>query len=112
MMILGLGVDIEEITRFDAADERFIDLIFTPHEKEYCLAHSKPSQHFAGMFCLKEATVKALGKDIGLKNIEIRHEENGKPLIAIGGTCERNMHCSLSHSGDNAIGVVIRESDS
>jgi holo-[acyl-carrier protein] synthase len=64
-MIVGLGVDLTEVDRIEAAIERrgrpFLDRLFTPSEIAYCETHRHRAERFAGRFAAKEAAMKALG---------------------------------------------------
>ncbi len=64
-MIIGLGVDIAEVPRVQAAIERhgqrFLDRVFTPKEIEYCERFKNKFERYAGRFAAKEAAMKALG---------------------------------------------------
>ncbi len=64
-MIVGLGVDITEVDRIEAAIERrgrpFLERLFTPSEIAYCETHRHRAERFAGRFAAKEAAMKALG---------------------------------------------------
>ncbi|HHX41339.1 MAG TPA: holo-ACP synthase, partial [Armatimonadetes bacterium] len=66
-MIDGLGTDIIEIARIEAAMNRspaFSKRLFTEAEASYCNARGRPAQHFAGRFAAKEAVIKALGRAV------------------------------------------------
>ena len=77
IMILGIGIDIVEISSFDQAvvKEAFIKKVFTPKEIEECRAGGKTAELFAQKFALKEAFMKAIGAGIGQEvwftNIEV-----------------------------------------
>ena len=63
-MIDGLGTDIIEIARIEAAMNRspaFSKRLFTEAEASYCNARGRPAQHFAGRFAAKEAVIKHSG---------------------------------------------------
>ena len=83
-MILGIGVDIIEISRIQKAIERwgegFLNHVFTPEEIAYAQKHKFPYPHFAGRFAAKEAVYKALGDpQAGWKDIIVTNDEKGKP---------------------------------
>jgi len=110
-MILGTGVDIEEIKRFKDSwkDKNFLGLIFTDREIEYCNNKKEPYVSFAGKFCVKEAVIKALDKNINIKEIEVINSENGKPEVYISGKKNNKIHCSVSHSKEYAMAFVVLE---
>jgi holo-[acyl-carrier protein] synthase len=62
--ILGLGVDICEITRMERALARHPTMrgrVFTPEEVAYCDARARPAESYAGRFAAREAVNKAHG---------------------------------------------------
>jgi holo-[acyl-carrier protein] synthase len=124
-MIVGIGIDLIEIARIEAAlaryGERFLDRVFTPDEIAYARRKHHPAPHLAGRFAAKEAALKALGtgKSGGIRwrDVEILPSPSGKPriafhgrardrLLALGGT---QAHVSISHGRDVAIAEVIIE---
>ena len=58
-MIVGLGLDIAEIDRIEAAIARhgasLIERLFTPREAAYCESHRDKFERYAGRFAAKEA---------------------------------------------------------
>jgi len=124
-MIIGVGVDIVDIRRIDNLLQKFqnhfIKKIFTKKEAEYCLSKKNPSNYFAKMFSIKEATIKAISDTDGLTwhNMEISHNNNGKPIMILSGNAMRNLknkannfsiHISTSDEKNYAIGFAIIES--
>ena len=120
-MIIGIGTDIVEIARMAAAIERnpqrFPERVLTASELvEYHTAKNKP-RFLAKRFAAKEACSKAfgtgIGKDIAFTDIEISHEESGKPIITIvnGSFSNRplKIHLSISDEVSNAIAYVVIE---
>ena len=65
-MIVGLGIDIIEISRVKAAiernGERFISRVFTANERAYCEARRPNVTHYAGRFAAKEAALRLRGR--------------------------------------------------
>ena len=107
-MILGIGVDIEEIKRFSKlsikTDQRLLNKIFTQDELVYCFAKSKPAQHLAVRYAAKEAVIKALQsssmkKPIYFTNVEIVIK-NRVPTIILHGLDQLDIEifASLTHS--------------
>src|SRR5437016_14035124 len=64
-MILGLGSDLIDIRRVEAAiarfGDRFLDRIFTETERRRCERRANPGPSYARRFAAKEAAAKALG---------------------------------------------------
>lgn len=123
-MIYGTGTDIIEVSRIQKAMERnigFRDKIFTPDEIKYCEEKKNKYQHYAARFSAKEALLKAMGTGwrLGIRfaDIEVYHDEFGKPLIRLTGKAKehaiqeglKKIHVSLSHLKDLATAIVIIE---
>lgn len=112
---MAIGVDIEDINRFEGKSEEFLNRIFTPLELEYCMKYSKPQSHLAVRFCAKEAVVKALTAlgilHVSYNEIEVYHNENQCPQIRILKKLEKNIafQVSLSHDRTKAIAFVTGE---
>src|SRR5205814_8978150 len=64
-MILGLGSDLIDIRRVEAAiarfGDRFLDRIFIETERRRCERRAHPGPSYARRFAAKEAAAKALG---------------------------------------------------
>jgi holo-[acyl-carrier protein] synthase len=118
-MILGIGTDIIEISRIEAAikkfGSRFLDRIFSEEEQEYCKRY-KGASHYAGRFAAKEAAAKALGtgfsQGINWLDIQIINDAAGKPCIALSSQLRDrfdspNLHVSISHCHSYATAFVI-----
>lgn len=115
---MSIGVDIEDISRFEDKSDEFLDRIYTKSEQEYCLSKQNPASHFAVRFCAKEAVVKALNS-MGinhprLNQIEIYHGENKAPRIrffdSLASKYENlTIEVSLSHDKTKAIAFVLIE---
>jgi holo-[acyl-carrier protein] synthase len=115
-MIIGVGIDVVDVARFQASLERTPSLrtrLFTPAERDLRIAS------LAVRFAAKEALAKALGAPNGLRwqDAEVRNEADGRPSLQVTGTiAERaaelgvnGWHLSLSHDGGIAAAVVIAE---
>lgn len=124
-MIYGTGIDLVKIERIEKVIERwgdrFIDRVFTPDEKDFCLKRVSPHSAFALRFAAKEAFSKALGtgmrKGVAWRDIEIFHFESGKPGLKLHGRslalCEdeeiTSFHVSLSDEKEYGVAMVILE---
>lgn len=115
-MILGIGVDLVDISRFEKAlstTPRLKDRLFTEAEKGLSL------QSLAARFAAKEALMKAVGKATGLsfQEVSVTKNEQGKPGFVLTGQSSKtisdsgisDLHLSLSHDADLAIAYVIAE---
>jgi holo-[acyl-carrier protein] synthase len=115
-MIVGIGVDLVDVARFETAianTPKLKDRLFTEGEK------SLNSYSLAARFAAKEALMKAVGKAQGLsfQEVQIVKDEFGKPSFELSGSSEKtvldkgisSLHLSLSHDGQMAIAYVIAE---
>jgi len=125
-MIVGLGVDIAEIDRIEAAIARhgqaFLVRVFTPGEIAYCEKHKKKFERYAARFAAKEATMKALGtgwrNGVRWVDLEVVREPSGKPTMQLHGRAReiadglgvKHISLSQTHSGNTAFAQVIFES--
>jgi holo-[acyl-carrier protein] synthase len=125
-MIVGLGLDIAEVDRIEAAIQRhgrpFLERLFTPAEITYCQSHRHSGERFAGRFAAKEAAMKALGtgwrKGVRWVDFEVAREPSGKPMLKLHGKAAefagtlgvRNIVLTITHSGKTALAEVIFES--
>ena len=124
-MIFGTGIDIIEVERIKNSIEKyspkFEQRVFTPSEINYCKSQGDPVKHFAARFAVKEAVSKCLGKGItgalGFQDMEITHEDNGKPVLNMIGKGKelfqklelKSIHISISHDHTYAIAHAIAE---
>jgi holo-[acyl-carrier protein] synthase len=127
-MILGVGIDIIEVSRIEASyerfGERFVNRILLPEEIRYCLTHKKPGPFLAARFAAKEAVSKAFGTGIGAQlgwhDMEVRRRESGEPFVVLHGGGQkliaarggRAVLISLSHTQNYATAVAILEGES
>ena len=125
-MIVGLGVDIAEVRRIQAAIKRrgapFLRRVFTPMEIEYCERFKNKFERYAGRFAAKEATMKALGtgwsRGVRWVDIEVVREVSGRPTIVLAGEAGKiadrlgvkRMSLSITHTEEQALAQVIFES--
>jgi holo-[acyl-carrier protein] synthase len=116
-MILGVGIDVVDVSRFEEALERTPTLrerIFTEQERE------RPLASLAARFAAKEALAKALGAPTGMAwhDAEVVSEASGNPQFEIRGSVlakadelgAKSVHVSLSHDAGIASAVVVLES--
>jgi len=113
-----IGIDIIEIVRIKRALTRtpsFFEKAFTEYEREYYQKQGGHIKTLAGIFCAKEAAVKALKtgfNGISLKDIEIRHTATGSPYLNFFGkakdlTKDMSAEVSISHSEQYAVAVCL-----
>ena len=117
-MIVGVGIDVVQVSRLARALERtprLAERLFTDAERAVPRAES-----LAARFAAKEAVAKALGAPGGLRwrDAEVVSEPGGRPrLVLHGGVAEeaaaqgiRTWHLSMSHDAGVATAVVVAES--
>ena len=125
-MIYGIGTDIIEVSRIQGVMEKdigFREKIFTSGEIAYCETKKHKYENYAARFSAKEAFMKAIGTGwrfgIRFADIEVYHDDFGKPLIRLYGKAEElgkierisKIHVSLSHVKEMAIAVVTVEKE-
>ncbi|HEX6587045.1 MAG TPA: holo-ACP synthase [Solirubrobacterales bacterium] len=112
-MAVGLGIDLIEIERIERALDRrprLANHLFTPAELAYAQGRGRPGRHLAVRFAAKEAVIKALGRSVPPREIEI---ESGKPpTVRLRGGAARaagdaEVSISLTHSRESAAAVAI-----
>jgi holo-[acyl-carrier protein] synthase len=124
-MIVGIGIDIEEVDRVRQAIERhgqrFLERVFTSREIAYVESKANKWERYAARFAAKEAAMKALGtgwdKGVSWRDVEIVNQPDGCPTLALCGRakeiaegrgCKRTW-VSLSHTRKQAAAQVILE---
>ncbi len=124
-MILGVGVDIIEVSRiqssFEKFGDRFLNRILLPEEVRYCLSHRLPGPHLAARFAAKEAISNAFGTGIGAalgwRDMEILRKESGEPYVVLHGLGQKlfesrkagRLLISLSHTQSHAVSIAVLE---
>jgi holo-[acyl-carrier protein] synthase len=126
MTIIGLGVDLCKIVRFEQIiakrGKRFLTRIFHENEiKNRPPSLQREAQYFAARWAVKEAVWKALRYRVEARNIQIINEvETKAPILVLEGDalerakmlgkCDQiNPHVSISHEGDYVVAFVILE---
>ena len=109
-----IGIDIESISRIDhlfSKKKKLLQRMFNKYEWEYAIAKAHPSQTLTGIWCAKEAVVKALAPydQVFIKDICIQHKPSGQPYLVLKSETLKieNIHISISHSKDYATAVAI-----
>ncbi|MDR0645013.1 MAG: holo-ACP synthase [Treponema sp.] len=121
--MLGIGVDIVRVGRFERWLEKPVLLERFFHAEELAIALSRGAGRapsLAARFAAKEAFGKALGSGLvglSLKDICVKNDEHGKPELALSGTAKavfeasgaQRVHLSLSHEKDYVIAITAIE---
>src|SRR6185312_15425605 len=121
-MILGVGIDIIEVSRIAASyekfGERFLHRILHAGEISYCLSHKAPAPFLAARFAAKEAISKAfgtgLGAQLGWQDMEVVRRDSGEPHVILHGDGQKLLEqrgwrvvlISLSHTQQHATAVA------
>lgn len=116
-MIVGIGVDLVDIPRFERSLDRtprLMDRLFAVAERSL-----RPAS-LAARYAAKEALIKALGGSDGVHwtDIEIAAEPSGRPVFSLSGQTARTvadrgitqLHLSMSHDAGIATAYVVAES--
>lgn len=117
-MIVGIGVDVAEISRLQVALARtpgLMDRLFTESEQ------ALPPHSLVGCFAAKEAVAKALGAPPGLRWTDaiVGRNPGGRPVLETRGTVAAaaarlgvtRWHVSISHDAGICIAMVVAETD-
>lgn len=126
MAVLGLGTDIVEIARIEAAIERSGDRlarrILSDAEWAIYQEHQQPIRFLAKRFAVKEAASKAFGTGIrqglAFAQFEVFNNDLGKPCLRFLGRAAdiaqelgvQHVHVSLADERRYACATVIVES--
>ena len=117
-----IGIDLIEVDRVDKS-EAFLNKIANNSEIDYInksKCENLRRQRIAALFCVKEAVLKALGTGlsdgISIKDVELFHQEKGKPYVKLTGKAfeifENNfkgkkIEISISHTQNYATAIAI-----
>ncbi len=106
-MQIRCGVDLVSQQRFQKirSSQGFLESVFQPSEMQL-------QDKMSGIFALKEAASKALGKTPPQwLEMEVRYSDNGKPQLVLSDIISPagliSLDCSLSHEGDFTFAEVV-----
>jgi len=124
-MILGVGIDLVDVSRMERAisrwGDRLADRLFHSGEMESCRRRVRPAECLAAAFAAKEAYLKALGtaeaRRIGWKDVELVRAGGQAPTLRITGKARdlfqrmggNRSWVSISHQGGFSVAMVIIE---
>ncbi|MDR6906723.1 holo-[acyl-carrier protein] synthase [Agromyces sp. 3263] len=116
-MIVGIGIDVVDIARFERSITRtpaLVERLFAQSER------GRPARSLAARFAAKESLIKALGGHAVIRWHEMRvvQDADGNPDFALsGGLAEHvrrlgidHVHLSMSHDAGIASAFVVLES--
>lgn len=119
MRIVGLGVDLADISKVDSLLEkypRFAERCFTEHERAYASRFANPARRYAARFAGKEAAMKSMGtgwRRIRWTDIEITG--GGQPRVNLFGTAARRAEMlgvteilvTITHTDTSALVMAV-----
>ncbi len=114
-MVHGVGIEIVSVERFRAAMDRrgakFLHRLFTEGELKYCMRRKSPEVHLSARFAAKRSLFKALGHSLGYSSVEVVHDSNGAPSLAVEGSGVDGLRCSvsISHSKEYSVAETVVE---
>lgn len=116
-----VGIDIIDVSRMEkmALNLNYSKRAFTAYELDYIDKTNKRTQRMAGLYCAKEAFLKALG--IGVRNgidfleIEVQHDKLGKPFLKLSDKVRimmatkniKDVAISISHTDGISTAICI-----
>ena len=116
-MIVGIGVDVVDLGRFERSASRtpvLLERLFTVAER------ALPLRSLAGRFAAKEALIKAIGDSTGVRwhDMEVVSNDLGNPSFVLHNAVSEivrergidSIHLSMSHDAGIAVAYVIVES--
>lgn len=120
-MVIGIGVDVVDIDRFERALERtpaLVTRLFGPDDVDGLGQGRARAQSLAARFAAKEATLKAVGGHVAgfsWQDIQLRRSPGHAPILEISGGVARrsgelgitDWQVSISHDGPVAVAFVV-----
>lgn len=113
--MIQIGTDIESVDRVQKLlDKRphILKKFFFESEWNYSMRKASPAQSLTGVWCAKEAVIKAMSiyRPLKIQDIEIDRKEAGMPIVIL-----HNFHdtqcfhfsLSISHCKEYAVANVI-----
>ena len=126
-MIVGTGIDIDEVDRIRQTIERFgrrfTERVFTVEEIRYCESKANRIERYAARFAAKEAAMKAIGtgwnRGVTWRDVEVRRLPGQRPTMVFHGRAGEffaklgatHAHLSLTHTKEFAMAQVILEAE-
>lgn len=124
-MIVGMGVDLAEVSRIRDAiarhGRRFVERIYTPGEIAYVERKANRYERYAGRFAAKEAGMKAIGtgwrRGVRWRDFEVTNLPSGRPTLRLHGEAARiadqigvkAISLTITHTAELGMAHVILE---
>ena len=111
-----IGIDIQSVKRIENLINKKSNLIrsfFSKYEWEYANKKAETSQTLTGIWCAKEAVVKAFYNisPILITEVKVKHYSSGNPYVfSISNKkllSQYKIDISISHSKDYATAVAL-----
>ncbi len=122
-MIVGLGIELVDLARFETLLERYGDRmrakLFTESELEYAARKARDGESLAARFATKVAARRALrAPALRWQDIEVVRDRRGPPTLRLAGAARSaarragvsNIAVTLTHDATWCVGQVILES--
>lgn len=112
-MILGVGIEAVEISRFKKAierrGERLVDRLFTKGEIAWCNSQKRPEVHLSVRFAAKVSLFKALGRTLRFKDVEVVKDALGRPSFMGTAIGPESITLSMTHDAGVSLAQTIVE---
>ena len=116
-----VGIDALESSRMEhlLTTTRFLEKYFTEYEQTYAKQTVQFATRLAGLYCAKEAFLKALhlgiGGGVGLKEVEVKHNPDGSPYYHLTGQAKAEfaklkltqISLSITHTDSLSMAICI-----
>ena len=121
-VVLGVGVDVAEVARFERLLRRGGDRVwshwYTEAEARECRGAAVPEREATVRFAVKEAAYKAVGADfsgpVRWRDVEVlgsaprtRVSLHGEVADAVEGVGPVDLHVSTSHTAGRVVAMVV-----
>jgi holo-[acyl-carrier protein] synthase len=120
-MIIGIGVDVVDLERFERTLTRTPAMRWRLFTASELVRDGEPRSlaSLAARFAAKESLIKAFGSSAGLswQDLEVVSDDQRNPSLTLHGQAQRvadargvvSVHLSLSHDGGIATAFVVIE---
>ncbi len=123
MQLIAHGIDLVDCARIrdllERHQDRFLERVFTPAERQYAARYHNQVERLAGRFAAKEAVFKLIGTGWGQgtawTDIEVVNDPTGRPRLQLRGQTHQiaqqmgiqEISISLTHAANLAIASVV-----
>ena len=113
---IGIGLDLEDIASMPEMGDPFYADHFSSAELAAAERAADPRAHLCGVWCAKEAAIKAVPelRQLALTEIEVTTDVSGRPSIGVSNparaTLLPRLELSITHTSTSAAAVVLATS--